>query len=207
MQGPQDLYLCHILSSVTNANAAPPSPRGCCPKRMDDDGFSRRVRDCNTGKSRHQSAQTSVHGPGCGMCQEAYAPWHQCAVDCTQRCSLKEIVSRVAGSVYVTCMHHCSVVSTSHGVRLIMRGTAECNARKTAEREYPDKHAICAHVVLLSRQEIHVCRNGSTLSTTPTMMLDTRLLWHLGLQRRSTRTLHRTWGSSTMYHQDRRCRR
>ena len=27
------------------------------------------------------------------------------------------------------------------------------------------------------------------------------------LQRRSTRTLHRTWGSSTMYHQDRRCRR
>ena len=40
MQGPQDLYLCHILSSVTNGKADPPSPRGCCPKQMDDDGFS-----------------------------------------------------------------------------------------------------------------------------------------------------------------------
>ena len=26
MQGPQDLYLCHILSSVTNGNADPPPP-------------------------------------------------------------------------------------------------------------------------------------------------------------------------------------
>ena len=44
MQGPQDLYLCHILSSVINGNADPPSPRGCCPKRIDDAGFSRGVR-------------------------------------------------------------------------------------------------------------------------------------------------------------------
>ena len=26
MQGPQDLYLCHILSSVINGNADPPTP-------------------------------------------------------------------------------------------------------------------------------------------------------------------------------------
>ena len=157
MKGPQDLYLCHILTSVINGNADPPSPRGCCPKRIDDDGFRMGVRDCNTGKSKHQSAQMSVHGPGCGMCQEAYVLWHQCAVDCTQRCSRKKIVSRIAGRIYVTCLHQCSVLSMSHGVRLIMRGTAECNARKTAEREYPDKHAIGAHVVMLSRQEeIHV---------------------------------------------------
>ena len=67
----------------------------------------------------------SVHGPGCGMCQEAYAPWHQCAVDCTQRCRRKKIVSRIAGSIYVTCLHQGSALSTSHGVR---RGTAECGA-------------------------------------------------------------------------------
>ena len=98
----------------------------------------------------------SVHGLGCGICQEAYALWHQCAVDCTQWCRRKKIVSRVAGSIYVTCLHQCSVLSMSHGVRLIMRGTAECTARKTAEREYPDKPAICAPVVMLKKQEIHV---------------------------------------------------
>ena len=48
MQGPQDLYLCHILSSVINGNTDPPSPRGCCPKRIDDAGFSKGVRERNT---------------------------------------------------------------------------------------------------------------------------------------------------------------
>ena len=52
-----------------------------------------------------------------------------------------------------------------------MRGTAECNACKIVDREYPDKHAICAQAVILSKQEIQVCKKGCTLRTAPTMIL------------------------------------
>ena len=59
-----------------------------------------------------------------------------------------------------------------------MRGTGECNARKTDDREYPKRQAICAQDVMLRRHRIHVppvCRNGCTFSTVPMMMLETCL--------------------------------
>ena len=53
------------------------------------------------------------------------------------------MLSCVAGNVNTTWQHHWSVLSTSQGVLLIMRGTAECSARQMVERWYPDKQANC----------------------------------------------------------------
>ena len=50
---------------------------------------------------------------------------------------------------------------------MMMRGIAECNARNTMGREYPERHATCAHEVMLRRQAIQMCRNGCTLRTAP----------------------------------------
>ena len=53
-------------------------------------------------------------------------------------------MSRVAGKKYTTWQHQARVLSTSQGVLLIILGTAECSARKTVDRGYPDKQANCA---------------------------------------------------------------
>ena len=83
------------------------------------------------------------------MCDDAYALSDHTACARTQRCSQKKMVSLVQGKTYVTWRYHCRVLSTSQGVQLNMQGTAECNARKTEAREYPEKHAICAQDVML----------------------------------------------------------
>ena len=63
-----------------------------------------------------------------------------------------------------------------------MRGTAECNARKTEDREYPERQDICAQDVMLMRHEIHVCRKGCTFRTAPTIMFETCLcVWACGV--------------------------
>ena len=90
------------------------------------------------------------------MCQEAYARPDQTAWFFTHRCRQKKIVSRVAGRVYVIWQHQASVLSKSHGVLLMMRGSAESNARKTVGREYPERHATCAEEVMLRRQAIQL---------------------------------------------------
>ena len=81
-------------------------------------------------------------------------------------------MSRVAGKKYTTWQHQLRVLSTSQGVLLIIRGTAECSARKTVDRGYPDKQANCAQEATLKRQPAQVCRNGWMLRTALTMMFD-----------------------------------
>ena len=108
------------------------------------------------GKSWHQSAQKSLHGPACGMCHRVYACSDQTVWLCSHLCSLKNKVSRVHGKIYVAWQHHWSVLSTSHGVLLTTRGTAECTARKTVRLVYPDSTASCAKDVRLRRHPSHV---------------------------------------------------
>ena len=85
---------------------------------------------------------------------------------------LEKTVSRVAGKKYTTWQHQLRVLSTSQGVLLIIRGTAECSARKTVDRGYPDKQANCAQEATLKRQPAQVCRSGWMLRTALTMMFD-----------------------------------
>ena len=54
------------------------------------------------------------------------------------------MVSRVASKMYTTWQHQLRVLSTSHGVLVMIRGTTECSARKNVDRAYPDKQANCA---------------------------------------------------------------
>ena len=73
------------------------------------------------------------------------------------------------------------MLSKSQGILPMMRGAAECNAHKTVGGEYPERHATCAHEVMLRRQAIQLCRNGCTLRTAPTMMSDICLCaWECG---------------------------
>ena len=104
------------------------------------------------GKSWHQSAQSWLHGLACGLCHDAYAWSDQSVWPYSHLCSLKKSVSRVHGKIYVAWQHHWSVLSTSHGVLLMMRGTAECSARKTVLLVYPDSIASCDQDVRLSGQ-------------------------------------------------------
>ena len=57
---------------------------------------------------------------------------------------------------------------------LTMRGAAEYRARKPADREWPDKPAICAPDVTLKRPAIHSPKKGCALSTALTLALGTR---------------------------------
>ena len=70
------------------------------------------------------------------------------------------MVSRVASKTNTTWQHHWRVLSTSHGVQLMIHGTAECSARKIFDRGYADKQANCAQDAILRRQPAQVCRNG-----------------------------------------------
>ena len=108
------------------------------------------------GKSRHQSAQKLLHGPACGMCHKADACSDQTAWLCSHLCSLKNKVSCVHGKIYVAWQHHLSVLSTSHSVLLMTRGTAQCSARKTVLLVYPESIASCDHDVRLRRHPSHV---------------------------------------------------
>ena len=62
------------------------------------------------------------------------------------------------------------MLSKSQGVLLMMRGTVECNARKTVGREYPERHATCAHeacsppVALLQVKIFSCCFNTNMIS-------------------------------------------
>ena len=87
----------------------------------------------------------------------------------------RNTVSFVAGRMHTAWRHHWRVLPTSQGFRLIMRGTAECNARKTVDLEYPDRHAIWAQEVILHRHTIQAPRNGCTFSTALTIILETYL--------------------------------
>ena len=78
------------------------------------------------------------------MCAKAYAPEYQMVLLRVHQCKQKIIVSRADGEQYTAWQHQVSVLSTTQGVRLMMRGTAKCNARSTLERENPDKQAIWA---------------------------------------------------------------
>ena len=142
---------------------------------MSSQGSRRGEKTERTGKSWHQSAHMALHGPGCGMCQEAYAAGDHTACAWSQRRRRKKTVSRVAGRKYTTWQHQPRVLSTSQGVLLIIRGTAECSARKTVDRGYPDKQANCAQEATLRRQLAQVCRNGCMLRTALTMMFDISL--------------------------------